>query len=383
MRILQFSATYPPGINGVAITVAGLVDELTRSGHEVRVMVPENALLKAKEKRVIRYASMPNPLVADYPIPLYPSISSLVESLGRWKPQVIHVHHPFHVGHMALQLAKHYGVPVVYTYHTEYDLCSENFLKIVPYRIKRDILHWSVKSFIEQVDLVISPATSLTAKWVADVPGLPIATIPSGLPLMPTVRQSRTRLREMWGYANNDVVMLSVCRLSSEKNLNVLIRAVTHLPRRFKLLIVGDGSERKALEETVHRLSVSKRVCFAGKIEHDQLGQFYTLADLFVHTSVVETQGLTFLEALSFGLPVVAIRSQAATTWVTPQVGELSANTAPALARSILAMMKRERAAVAWHAKLIVNEYRLGPVTQRIVAAYTETMERSGKRGKT
>ena len=77
MRILFISATYPPSVNGVAVTVENLKRLLEAKGHDVTVLAPDNSNKPVNEKGIIRYPSLDNPVVPDYPIPLFPGVKAI------------------------------------------------------------------------------------------------------------------------------------------------------------------------------------------------------------------------------------------------------------------------------------------------------------------
>lgn len=106
----------------------------------------------------------------------------------------------------------------------------------------------------------------------------------------------------------NSLVLLTVCRLSRRKGLNYLLDAMPELlkiDKTIRLLIVGDGSEKKTLVSQCRSLGIEDRVIFVGAIPHDELNQYYNLADIFVLPSLHEGLGIVFMEAMACGLPVV------------------------------------------------------------------------------
>ena len=146
MHILHITGTYLPSINGVAISVANLKNELEKLGHKVTVLAPDYSKAK-KEKGIIRYPSLENSMFEDYPIPLFPGLRTITKLLNDVKPDIVHVHHPFHIGYFARLLAKHYRVPLVFTYHTNYDTYAEKYLEFLPKEVKVHFLENRVNDF--------------------------------------------------------------------------------------------------------------------------------------------------------------------------------------------------------------------------------------------
>jgi len=107
--------------------------------------------------------------------------------------------------------------------------------------------------------------------------------------------------------SENCKIILTVGRLSHEKNLEMLINAFNKISNEnLFLLIVGDGPERMFLEELVKRLKLTKKIIFTG-IRND-IERFYKIADLFVLTSKYEGFGLVYLEAMSSGIPCIGLK---------------------------------------------------------------------------
>jgi 1,2-diacylglycerol 3-alpha-glucosyltransferase len=116
-------------------------------------------------------------------------------------------------------------------------------------------------------------------------------------------------LRRELGIREGDKVIVSIGRISKEKNIGELLLAMrTYLPPRpdVRFLIVGDGPSKKELEGMSRALGISERVIFAGEQPWDGIADFYALGRVFISASQSETQGLTYIEALAAGLPVVA-----------------------------------------------------------------------------
>jgi glycosyltransferase involved in cell wall biosynthesis len=98
---------------------------------------------------------------------------------------------------------------------------------------------------------------------------------------------------------------LYVGRLSEEKNIDLLINAFSRLPENCLLTIVGDGPDKKRLEEVSHNLNLTERVFFAGSTSWVGVVKYYATVNVFVLPSLSEPWGLVVNEAMLCGLPVV------------------------------------------------------------------------------
>ena len=105
MRILLVTATYTPAINGVAIAVSNLKKGLEIKNHDVFVLAPNHPVQKT-ERKVLRFPSLPNPFIKNYPIPVCPNFKLINHIVKNIKPDVVHVHHPFYIGYIARIIAK-------------------------------------------------------------------------------------------------------------------------------------------------------------------------------------------------------------------------------------------------------------------------------------
>jgi glycosyltransferase involved in cell wall biosynthesis len=322
-------------MSGVVRSVSTFRQQLTEMGHNVFVFAQHASAYEDTEPFIFRYPAIEVP-VNDYalPIPVSPFISEVLPIL---KLDVIHSHHPFLLGQVAANKAKELHLPHVFTFHTRY----EEYSHYVPFSqelTKRVIIDW-VLGYMEQCQHVITPSESM--KQILEESGVSghyITTIPTGIDVEPfrqadgeTVRHQRE-----WG---NDLVLISVGRLAKEKNFETLLVAGAEVMRerdQVRLVLIGDGPERKALEELAGHLGIAPRVEFIGRVEFTEIPGYLRAADVFCFASVTETQGLVTMEAMAAGLPIVAVDATGTSDAVTHgQEGLLTENDSAALARAI------------------------------------------------
>lgn len=142
----------------------------------------------------------------------------------------------------------------------------------------------------------------------------------------------------------NKIVIIAVGRLSPQKGFDYLLKALSKVKEKekdFVLLIIGDGEERKNLENLTKKLGLEKEVIFLGKIFHEKLPKYYHLADIFVLPSLYESFGIVFLEAMAAGLPIISTNTAAIPEVVKKNTGILvEPKNVEELARAILMLMK-------------------------------------------
>ncbi|HSE95177.1 MAG TPA: glycosyltransferase, partial [Methylomirabilota bacterium] len=143
----------------------------------------------------------------------------------------------------------------------------------------------------------------------------PVAVVPTGLDLdrfRPVSPSMRVAARRGLGLPPDGPLLLYVGRLDREKNLPLLVEAFRCLADRqpeARLVLVGQGTEARALRMSVAHRGLTGRVHFPGGVAPPEVVRFYQAADAFTFTSTTETQGLSVLEAMACGLPVVAVRA--------------------------------------------------------------------------
>ena len=161
-----------------------------------------------------------------------------------------------------------------------------------------------------KTDFVIAPTGKVRDLLQRYGVKTPVEVIPSGLELEQFAVQmddmERNTLREKFGIGKEDVVLLYLGRLAQEKNIEeLLLLTDRYADPHIKLLLVGDGPYRSVLEEKAAKLRLGERVIFAGMVPPNEVVRYYSLGDIFVSASQSETQGLTYVEAMAAGLPLL------------------------------------------------------------------------------
>ncbi|HHW62215.1 MAG TPA: glycosyltransferase family 4 protein [Syntrophomonadaceae bacterium] len=311
MRIGIFTDSYKPYTSGVVTSISTFKEELTRLGHEVHIFAPSYPNYTDTEENVYRYYSVPSPTNPDYTlaIPVYPGMNLLIKKL---QLDIIHVHSPFTMGRVGLHYARKYYLPLVFTYHTRYD----QYVHYVPVAqdLAKDMTIKYSRQFCNSCDHVIAPSPEI--KQMVEDAGVktPVSVIPTGVPLYRFENGDDTWLRRHYSIPEQNKILLFVGRLTKEKNLFFLLDsfklAREQLPN-LTLVLTAQGPLETELKNYAQRLgfSLDRDVIFTGALPFDTLVHVYFSADLFVFSSLTETQGLVLIEAMAAGLPVVAVRA--------------------------------------------------------------------------
>ncbi len=236
------------------------------------------------------------------------SSSQFIKEIIDWKPDIIHTQSEFSSYIFAKKIAKKLSMPVIHTYHTMYEDYTHYFSPS-----KRVGIH-AVKEFIrfvsKNVDAMIVPTTKISNVFADYNLDCPVTVIPTGINLRlydAPVKESDTKeLKDLLGITATDLVMVSVGRVSKEKNIEEIIRYIKETDiKNAVLVIVGDGPQKEYLETLVKELEIEDAVKFTGMIEHTKVHNYYKIADVFVSASKSETQGLTYVEALASATPIL------------------------------------------------------------------------------
>lgn len=305
MRIAIFSEIYHPVLNGVVVSIDTFRKALLEKGHEVFVFAPAHPNFKDKDSCVFRFFSLPYPAPVPYRLP-FPFPRKVFSELERFKPDVIHTQGPFFSGWMGLQSARRFGVPSVFTYHTQYD----QYTHYVPFfgGFALSALHKWLSFYCNQCDAVVFPGSAIAEKAKKNHLTKPCFVLPTGIHILDF--QKSNPQSKLPGIPQDGRVLMYVGRLAKEKNIPFLMSALSHTlneePETY-LVLVGGGPYENDLKRMAKELGIDSHVTFAGAQPRAQVAQFLRTAEVFVFSSLTETQGLVVLEAMASGTPVVAV----------------------------------------------------------------------------
>ena len=311
MKILISTDLYTINTNGVVTSVRNLMEELSKKGHEIRVLTVSEKLKSHQDENIYYIKSLP--LGAVYPdvrMPLSNHHHRFIRELIDWKPDLIHSQCEFFSYQYACYISRKAGAPIVHTYHTLYE---QYVTYIFPsQRIGAFFVGKLSKYRLRKAEAVVAPTQKV--ETVLKSYGLrnPIHVVPSGIALeqhkQRISEEERKRRRAELGIPEDALGLLNLGRLGTEKNLTEIIElfAVARSQNsKLKLLIVGDGPARKDLETTAERLGVAENVIFTGMVPPEEVHAYYQLGDVFASAATSETQGLTYVEAAANGLPLL------------------------------------------------------------------------------
>ncbi|MFW6006866.1 MAG: glycosyltransferase [Bacillota bacterium] len=318
LKIAMFTNNYLPVIGGVPISIERLASGLQKLGHEVYIFAPEYPdCQEEKQKEIIRCKLLFHTNTEGMILPVTNIFSQKIEKkLQELDIDLIHCHHPFWMGKKGLSLAQKYKIPAVFTYHTRLEKYSHFLPDIffIKKLFENRISHLMIKRFANKCDAIFAPTDS-TREYLRNV-GVrkPIRVLPTGVDLQKynNIKGKITSLRNKY-VDNKELLLITVSRLSKEKNLYFLLQGIKYIKEKtdlkFKCLLIGDGSEKENLENYIRKHQLQDQVILTGAIDYQLVGKYYLIADIFIFASTSETQGLVLLEAMAGKTPVVAVRS--------------------------------------------------------------------------
>ncbi len=312
LQVAIVTETYPPEVNGVALTLATLARGLSELGHGVTVIRPQrNDLEEATGDRVKVFP------VPGAPLPAYPDLRvglPVVTRIRRqWRaerPDVVYIATEGPLGWAAARVARELGIPAVSGYHTRFDDFARHYhLGFVGHWISRYLRH-----FHNRTRTTLVPTDELRRKLIdSGYRNVTVLrrTVDTRL-FNPTRRDPE--LRKAWGIDDETPAVIWVGRIAPEKNLDLTIRAFRAFQAGCpgsRLIWVGDGPARAGLQRRYPDCH------FAGMRHGEDLARHYASADAFFFASLTETFGNVTLEALASGLAVVAHDYGAAHEYIT------------------------------------------------------------------
>jgi len=309
MKILITTDAYDSMINGVAISVKNLSSALRNDGNEVRVLTLSQTHQSSRIEDVY--------YIRSFSLPIYPDVRAtmsfhdpIIKEVLEWRPDIIHSQSEFFTFLFAKKISHKLNIPIIHTYHTLYEYYTHYFCpsEVLGKRIVSLCSKW----ICNHTNTVIAP-TQKTADILKEYGVVsPINIIPTGLSLerfQKNIDSSVITLRKkQLDIPESSPVIVTIGRLALEKNVDFLIQQMQDFrikQRKIHLVIVGDGPDRERLEAMVHSLQLCETIHFTGMVSPEKVSEYYRLGDIFVSASKSETQGLTYIEAMACGLPLL------------------------------------------------------------------------------
>ncbi|MGY3776116.1 glycosyltransferase [Helcococcus sueciensis] len=314
MKIVFFTETYPPFINGVATQTEMLKRTYEKLGHEVLVVTVGSEKQDDIEiiDNVIYIPGILLKKIYNYRLAI-PIRSSKINKLIDFDPDIIHVQNEFGIGESGRKYSKKFNIPMIYTLHSEYD----RFLFYVGLKyfesFSKKLSDEYFKKFSKTADIVTSPSKKAQNYIDRQKIGKQVVVVNNSVEndlFLPSKEKDEFRkiFREKYGIEDNCKAFIFVGRIGGEKNISELINnwIYTDFPKeKAVLFIAGDGPEKENLIDFINENNFNDRIIFLGKIPNTEIPKYLYAMDYYTTASLSEMHSISMLEAMASGLPAL------------------------------------------------------------------------------
>jgi 1,2-diacylglycerol 3-alpha-glucosyltransferase len=240
---------------------------------------------------------------------------------------------------------------------------------------------WSYfRRLFKRADFTVAQTPSIASELTENGVNADIRVIPTGI----DVERFRpgldgTEIRRRYGIGDEKKVVIHVGRLSPEKTLDILIKAVAHLNDDVVVMIVGKGALEKELKDLAADLGYSGRIIFTGFVSEEELAMHYAAADAAVSSSVYEAQCLAIMNAMACGLPVACPRGRAFVDFIKDGENGFMYDLSPEGCADAVMRSLSADAAVTEEARRTAEEYSIPKSIDSYLSLYAEAIKRRRK----
>ncbi len=376
LRIGQFSDSFPPIVNGVSAFVSEHHQELLAQYQESYVFTFGH--LDTNFPGVYRTPGVP---MGNSPFRLNFSLDRRATRVAN-ELQIFHVHEPFVIANIAIQIARRNKRPLVFTNHTRHDTYVTNYPRMIQPSLQTHVAT-TMERVIRASWLSTAPSED-SARWMRSlVPDLEnrVRVMRNGIHLNRFQRVDEPMRRDDFGIPAERTIFIYIGRVTPEKNLNVFADAFIQAVRRgadAEWIIIGDGKSRIGLEVQVS--PVQDRVHFLGVQPRDLIPAYLAMADVFATPSLSEVNPVSVIEAMACGKPYIGLKSGWWQEFIDENPGGLlTEHTTAALATAIkqLCTDKSARLQMSENARRISSWFDIRTVTAQWIDIYRSLMSQS------
>lgn len=376
LKIAFYTDTYLPTVDGVVTSIIETRRELERRGHEVYIFAvgsKDRRPPKGKDEHLFVVEGLKFRRYPQYSIAFRNTHSDKIRSI---QPDIIHSHTPFSMGILAYGAKKSTGAKLVSTFHTLVfsDELLAGYLSSNP--IVMRLGKFAMIKYLEWIygksDAVIAPTRYILR--VLKRQGIKCDdVIPTGLVFPNRARMSKTAARKKLGLKKNDKVMLYLGRISREKDIEFLIKSAESLGKHgFKIIIAGAGPYVKECRDLADKLGV-ENIRFPGFVNDVWKPYFYSSADIFCNPSLFETQSLVDVEAMHYGVPILAPSGTAQAEILDDGVGgeTFRRHDTKDLVRKALAVMNNRK---KYNPKSVAGRFSIDKTVDKLLELYAKLL---------
>ena len=343
LKVCLANDSFPPQIDGVANTIKNYAEIITE--HHGSAVVATPAFPKNEDEKypfpIVRYPSMPLWEAVEYRAG-YPFWPKAIDALKTFGPDIIHSHCPMVSSYLCRELRTITGVPLVFTYHTKFDLDIKRVLKLRP--LQRTIIK-AVVANISACDevWVVSNGAGENLRDLGYEGTYRVMPNGVDIPRLPRDETIYNTIRAKYNLPDDEAIFLSVGRMKWIKNHRITIKALRIIKDagfKFKMIFVGAGSDLDDIIAFTEEMGVRENCIFTGAVhDREYLRNSYFCADMFVFPSTYDTNGIVVREASACGLGSILIRNSCAAEGIEDGVcGMLTEENPESLAKALAAV---------------------------------------------
>lgn len=390
MNIAIFTDTYPPYINGVATSTFNLVKVLKQHGHRVIVVTARynDGPLEMIDD-IIYMPGIPIKKMYGYRLTAFYS-STIFNYLQEFNTEVIHIQADASVSQFGKIVARQLHVPIVYTYHTQYEdytyyLTGGGIID----RFAKRVMRWYTRQVAKLTAGFISPSNK-TKDYLRQIKtDVHINIIPTGIDF--TIFDKKLfdvnkaeEFRKQHNIPNESKIFLLLGRVGKEKSMDVSIKyfaefTKVHPEFKSKLVVVGGGPQLDELKVLTSELNLDNDVFFIGPVSASEVPFYYHLADVYTSASLTETQGLTFMESMASETIVLAkFDDQLSGTIINGETGFFYTDVTSFIERAykILTLEPEEINKLNENVKKILEIYTIEKFYENVIKVYEKAIKK-------
>lgn len=397
MKIILASESFRPNISGVAVTTEILAGNLIKAGHEVFVFCPGDkdetfADKNFTEYKVLRFKSIKNPFRKGFRI-TSASKNEIENKVKSISPDLIHLQDVATIGRTLRNIGNNLKIPVVITNHfsLEFALSYVKFKPLLP--ISRHLLIRYLVGFHNKCDLVVTPTETIAKQIRSWGVKTPVIAVSNGIfyerfaKRLPVKTIEEFKLKT---HLPDNPIVLYTGRIDKDKSVDVIIKAIPEVAKKTNahFVLAGTGDLVPEMERLADELGVKKYITFIGRLDNQStdFSALYQSASIFAIASLIETQSLVTLEAMSSGLPIAAVNFNALPELVRPNINGFLFKPADskALANSLVKILTDKKMAREFgqNSMKIAAEHEITKTFQKMMSVYLEVVKNKKESGK-
>lgn len=394
MRVGIFTDQYYPLISGVVTSIKMLKDGLESLGHKVYIFTSfdERTVTELISDDVINIPGRSYPFknLKDYRFTF--THRRFIKIVKKYNLDIIHLQTEFNIAKIAKLAHKKLKLPVVHTMHT---LWSDYFKYVSPFfdkhfhkLMEKGLRVLFMNTCAKMSEIQIVPTKKVYEQKEKYGLGKELRIIPTGIELdrfyPANLDKERIANLKKELNINNEFVFLYIGRTSEEKNIPTLLNSYAKANlKNTKFILVGGGPELEDLKELAKNLNIDDNVIFTGLVEWKDIPYYYQLGDVFINASQSETQGLTYIEALASGLPLLVQKDECIEDVVVDYYNGLFFDGEVELTKKMKEIVKAPDTLKTIKSNTLssVDNYSKEQFTKNILNIYNEAIEMYNSKG--